>query len=64
MKGLTPEGDSCSVLIVDTEGIGALDEDSDYDSRVFSLAILISSFFLYNSVDSIDENAISNPSLI
>mmetsp|Transcript_19811 Transcript_19811/g.36576 ORF Transcript_19811/g.36576 Transcript_19811/m.36576 type:complete len:1656 (+) Transcript_19811:4704-9671(+) len=64
ISGVTPEGDSCSVIIVDTEGIGALDEDSDHDSRVFSLAILIASFFVYNSVGSIDENALSNLSLV
>jgi hypothetical protein len=64
VPGQTPEGEPCSVIIVDTEGIGALDEDSDHDSRVFSLAILIASFFLYNSVGVIDENALSNLSLV
>jgi hypothetical protein len=41
-----------------------LDEDSNHDVRIFSLAILISSFFIYNSVGSIDENALSNLSLV
>jgi hypothetical protein len=50
--------------VVDSEGIGALDEDSTHDSRIFSLAILLSSCFLYNSVGSIDENAIQNLSLV
>ena len=50
--------------MVDSEGIGALDEDSTHDSRIFSLAILLSSCFLYNSVGSIDENAVQNLSLI
>jgi hypothetical protein len=51
-------------LVIDTEGIGALDEDSNHDTRVFSLAVLLSSLFIYNrfyfkySVGSIDENAI------
>ena len=49
---------------MDTEGLGALDEDSNHDVRIFSLAILISSFFIYNSVGSIDENALSNLSLV
>jgi hypothetical protein len=52
------------VLILDTEGLGALDEDSNHDVRIFSLAILLSSFFLYNSVGSIDENALQNLSLV
>ena len=46
------------MLVVDTEGIGALDEDSTHDVRIFALAILLSSYFIYNSVGSIDENAL------
>lgn len=50
--------------MLDTEGLGALDEDSNHDVRIFSLAILLSSFFIYNSVGSIDENALSSLSLV
>lgn len=53
-----------NILVIDSEGIGALDEDSTHDSRIFSLAILLSSCFLYNSVGSIDENAVQNLSLV
>lgn len=49
---------------MDSEGIGALDEDSAHDSRIFALAILLSSCFIYNSIGSIDENAIQNLSLV
>jgi hypothetical protein len=49
---------------MDTEGLGALDEDSNHDVRIFSLAILLSSYFIYNSVGSIDENALQNLGLI
>ena len=58
VQGLTPEGDPINVIIMDTEGLGALDEDSNHDVRIFSLAILLSSYFIYNSVGSIDENAL------
>jgi hypothetical protein len=64
VQGFTPEGDPINVLIMDTEGLGALDEDSNHDVRIFSLAILLSSFFIYNSVGSIDENALQNLSLV
>ena len=64
VSGFTPEGEPINVLIVDTEGLGALDEDSNHDVRIFSLAILLSSYFLYNSVGSIDESALSNLSLV
>lgn len=52
------------MLVLDTEGLGAVDEDSNHDVRIFSLAILLSSFFLYNSVGAIDENALQQISLV
>lgn len=58
LQGTTPDGEPISVIIMDTEGLGALDEDSNHDVRIFSLAILLSSYFIYNSVGSIDENAL------
>ena len=51
-------------IVVDTEGIGALDTNSQHDSTIFSLALLLSSFFIYNSVGSIDEGALNNLSLV
>jgi hypothetical protein len=54
----------CNILIVDSEGIGSLTEDTAHDTRVFSLAILLGSCFIYNSVGNIDENAIQNLSLV
>jgi Guanylate-binding protein, N-terminal domain len=44
--------------VIDTEGLGALDRDTNYDSRIFSLAVLVASCFLYNSVGNIDEQAL------
>ena len=52
------------MIIIDTEGIGALDEDQTHDTRIFTLAILAASSFIYNSVGSIDENALQNLSLV
>lgn len=64
IKGRTLDGSPCSVIILDTEGIGALDQDSDHDSRIFSLTVLIVSCFIYNSRGSIDEEALTNLSLV
>ena len=64
IDGFTPDGEPIKVLVMDTEGLGALDEDSNHDVRIFSLAILLSSYFLYNSMGSIDENALSQLSLV
>lgn len=53
-----------NVIVVDTEGIGATDEDKNHDTKIFSLALLLSSFFIYNSMGAIDENAIANLSFV
>ncbi len=58
----TPEG--LDVLVLDSEGIGSLDADATHDSRVFALAILLSSLFIYNSVGSIDDSALQALSLV
>ena len=52
------------VLVIDSEGIGGLDEDENHDTRIFLLALLLSSNFIFNSMNTIDENAISTLSLI
>ena len=52
------------MLIVDSEGIGAFNEDENHDTRIFLLALLLSSYFIYNSMGTIDENALQNLSLI
>ncbi len=64
IQGFSPDGAPINILVVDSEGIGGLDEDNNHDMRIFSLALLLSSFFIYNSVGSIDENALSSLSLV
>ncbi|MBK8156976.1 MAG: hypothetical protein IPK55_13820 [Streptococcus sp.] len=64
LPGFTADREAINVIVIDSEGLGALDEDSNHDVRIFSLAILLSSYFLYNSVGSIDENALQNLSLV
>jgi hypothetical protein len=64
IKGETAEGEKLNIIVIDTEGIGATNEDQTHDARVFTLAILASSCFIYNSVGSIDETAVQNLSLI
>ena len=64
IKVKNADGEEVSVLIVDSEGLGAFDEDANHDTRIFLLALLLSSMFVYNSVGSIDECALQNLSLI
>ena len=60
----TADGDEIALLILDSEGLGAFDEDANHDTKIFMLAVLLSSYFIYNSVGSIDENALNNISLV
>jgi hypothetical protein len=64
IPGTNNDGEKCNVVVLDSEGIGALDQDSDHDTRIFAMAVLISSYFIYNSVGSIDETALQNLSLV
>lgn len=56
--------DNMPIIVIDTEGFGAFDEDHNHDVRIFTLSILLSSFFIYNSVGSIDENSIQSLSFV
>lgn len=58
------KGAKCSILCVDTEGIDALDADSTHDVKIFTLALLLSSVFLYNSVGALDEAAMQTLGLV
>ncbi len=60
----THEGRPLKVFVVDSEGMGSVSEDTNHDTRIFLLALLISSYFVYNSIGTIDETAIQNLSLI
>ena len=52
------------VFLIDTEGLGAYDEEINHDSKIFLIAILISSLFIFNSFGAIDENAINSLSFV
>ena len=55
---------SFPAYIIDTEGLGAYDEEINHDSKIFLIAIIISSLFIYNSFGTIDEVALNNLSFI
>lgn len=62
--GVDDHGKRLPLLLIDTEGFGAFDEDTNHDIRIFTLAILLCSYFVYNSLGSIDENAIQSLSFV
>jgi len=51
-------------LLIDTEGLGSLEEDSNHDAKIFALALMVSSMIIYNSVGSIDDEAIQRLGLV
>ena len=57
-------GEKMKILVIDSEGLGAFDEDVNHDTKIFLLALLLSSNFIFNSMNTIDENAINYLSLI
>lgn len=63
-RKLMQNGETCWVLLLDTEGLGGLEADSQYDLRIFSLATLLCSTLVYNSLGTIDENAITSLSFV
>jgi hypothetical protein len=64
IKGTTTQGEEVSLIVLDTEGLGGTDASDRHDSRVFALAVLLCSKLIYNSLGSIDEDAISNLSFV
>eukprot|EP00742_Colponemidia_sp_Colp-10_P006063 GILJ01006488.1.p1 GENE.GILJ01006488.1~~GILJ01006488.1.p1 ORF type:complete len:770 (-),score=153.93 GILJ01006488.1:183-2492(-) len=52
------------VIFIDTEGLGSFQRNQTVDMKIFSLAILMSSYFVYNSMGAIDEQALENLSLV
>ena len=64
IKSQNPETPDLEFLVVDCEGFGGCDEDSNHDARIFLLAILLSSFFIYNTQGNIDENSLETLSTV
>ena len=53
-----------TLLLIDTEGLGSFERDETVDMHIFSLSVLLSSMLIYNSMGSIDEQAIASLSLV
>ena len=51
-------------FLIDTEGLGAYIEEINHDTKIFLIAILISSLFIYNSFGAIDEISLTTLSLV
>ena len=51
------------IVLLDTEGSGSLQKNQTHDAKIFALVVLLSSFFIYNSMQTIDETSIACLSL-
>ena len=58
------EDNHTNTFFIDTEGLGSTSRSSTHDSRIFALALLLSSYFVYNSRGVIDGQAIEDLSLV
>nr|CCA19932.1 guanylatebinding protein putative [Albugo laibachii Nc14] len=52
------------VIFMDTEGLAATDNDETFDAKIFSLGLLLSSLFVFNTMGVIDETAIDRLFLV
>lgn len=51
-------------FLIDTEGLHSVDRHTDLDSKIFTLSILLSSVFIFNSLGHITESSIEELSLV
>nr|XP_043620425.1 guanylate-binding protein 3-like [Erigeron canadensis] len=58
------DGTEYNLLLIDSEGIDAYDQTGTYSTQIFSLAVLLSSMFIYNQMGGIDEAALDRLSLV
>ncbi|KAJ1635039.1 guanylate-binding protein [Pavlovales sp. CCMP2436] len=57
-------GEPLNVLFLDTEGLSSICADDNHDAKIFSLAILLSSMFVYNGDKVVNNAAIDSLSLV
>ncbi|WIA42000.1 hypothetical protein OEZ86_009298 [Tetradesmus obliquus] len=63
-KRVDEDGKEYHIVLLDTEGIDAYDQTAQYSTQIFSLAVLLSSLFVYNQMGGIDEAALDRLSLV
>jgi len=56
--------DDMHCILMDTEGLGSCNRTHNIDIKIFTLTVLLSSMFVYNCLNAIDENALEVLSLV
>ena len=57
------DGKPITILVSDTEGLASTTADQNHDVKIFSMAILLCTHFIYNSSGTIDKDAIDKLSM-
>ena len=52
------------VILMDTEGLNSCNRDINIDIKIFTLSVILSSYFMYNCLNSIDEATLESLSLV
>eukprot|EP00879_Flechtneria_rotunda_P026395 GHRR01028142.1.p1 GENE.GHRR01028142.1~~GHRR01028142.1.p1 ORF type:complete len:811 (+),score=359.13 GHRR01028142.1:614-3046(+) len=58
------DGHKCSTILMDCEGVDAVDQGQQHSAQIFSLAVLLSSIFVYNQIGAIDAIAIERLAMV
>lgn len=58
------EKNHLNIVFMDTEGLDSIDRDPEIDAKLFALTVLFSSYFIYNTVGSIDQMSINGLALV
>jgi len=53
-----------TAVVIDSEGLNAIDEGQNHDLRILTLSLLLSSKLIYNSMNAIDEQSLSQLNLV
>ena len=51
-------------VFLDTEGLASFSRNIHLDTKIFAMTLLISSYFIYNSMNALDEKALESLSLV
>lgn len=54
------DGSFSNTLVIDCEGFDSVEADDVHDSKIFTLAVMMSSMFVYNTQGTIDEHALQS----
>ena len=61
---LCPLAPGKDAIVLDTEGLASAERTTNVDTKIFSLAILLSSIFVFNQIGPINENALEELALV